>query len=204
MADEQLRQEKHGKQAGKPMKENTKQKINDSTSKKSDEKTKEIKENSSESHEKTESNAEGRKEEKKDGKKIKAPKKTEVSVHGRSLPISLKHSKGIARFIRGKKIEDAISDLEAVVKKKKAVPMIGEMAHKRGTHGTGKYPVKASENFIRLLKSLTANGINHGMDLEKTRITMTVPNKAPEQIHRFGRTKFKRTHVKIVAKERGK
>jgi large subunit ribosomal protein L22 len=114
----------------------------------------------------------------------------------------LKYSKGIGKFIRGKKIEDAIHDLNLVRLKKKAVPMMGEMAHKKGKGmATGKYPVKASENFLILLKSLSANGANHGMDVDNMRIAMTVPNKAPEQVHRGGRTMFKRTHVKIIAKE---
>ena len=80
--------------------------------------------------------------------------------------------------------------------------MTGEMAHKKGKGMmTGKYPVKASENFIKLLKSLSANGINHSMNLETAKIKETIPNKSPEQVHRFGGTKFKRTHVKIIAKE---
>lgn len=133
---------------------------------------------------------------------IKAPKKTESSIYSTSLPISLKHSVGIGNFIKGKKINEAISDLQLVIKKKKAVPMTGEMAHKKGKRmATGKYPVKASGVFIKLLKSLSANFVSHGINLEKATILKVIPNKAPEQVHRFGRTKFKRTHIKIVAKE---
>jgi large subunit ribosomal protein L22 len=135
---------------------------------------------------------------------VKTVRKHEVSVYGRSLPISLKYSTAIGKFIRGKRIDNAIRDLELVKIKKKVVPMTGELAHKKGKGiSSGKYPVKASENFIKLLKSLSANGANHGMELDNTRIAMTIPNKAPEQIHRGGRAKFKRTHVKIIAKENG-
>ncbi|MEM3122071.1 MAG: uL22 family ribosomal protein [Candidatus Pacearchaeota archaeon] len=138
----------------------------------------------------------------KEKKLTKAPKKTEVSVYGRSLPISLKHSVALGKFIKGKKIDEAIKSLEEVSKNKKAILIKGEMAHKKGRGMmTGKYPIKASKNFIRILKSLSANAINHGMELEITKILKVISNKAPEQRHRFGRTKFKRTHVKIIAKE---
>tara|TARA_Y100000310_G_scaffold311374_1_gene357579 strand:- start:574 stop:1233 length:660 start_codon:yes stop_codon:yes gene_type:complete len=216
MADEQLRQVKHGKQDMKPVKESVKPVVTEKAEKKADVEAKEIKEQkiedvkaeqSGEEVKKVdEKKVEGKKDEKKVEEKpkvkVKTVKKSEVSVSGRSLPISLKYSKGIGKFIRGKKIEDAIHDLNLVRLKKKAVPMMGEMAHKKDKGmATGKYPVKASENFLILLKSLSANGANHGMDVDNMRISMTVPNKAPEQVHRGGRTMFKRTHVKIIAKE---
>ena len=210
MADEQLRQVKHGgEKVVKPVKESVKPVVSDKAEKKADTEAKEVKAQKT-SDIKAEQTGKEVKPVKKEGEekkeapkpKVKVVKKSEVSVSGRSLPISLKYSKGIGKFIRGKRIEDAISDLELVRLKKKAVPMVGEMAHKKGKGmATGKYPVKASENFLRLLKSLSANGANHGMDVDNARIVMTIPNKAPEQVHRGGRTMFKRTHVKIVARE---
>ena len=142
-------------------------------------------------------------EEKKEVKKIqgKAPKRTESSVYGRSLRISLKQSKAIGKFIRNKKIEDAIKDLNQVLLKKKAVPMSGEIAHRKGKIMSGKYPINSSKEFIRLLKTLSSNSNMHGMDVDKTIIYETIPNKAPNQLHRFGSMKFKRTHITIKAKE---
>lgn len=142
-------------------------------------------------------------EEKNEEKKIqgKAPKRTESSVYGRSLRISLKQSKAIGKFIRNKKIEDAIKDLNQVLLKKKAVPMSGEIAHRKGKIMSGKYPINSSKEFIRLLKTLSANSNMHGMDVDKTIIYETIPNRAPNQLHRFGSMKFKRTHITIKAKE---
>ena len=208
MADEQLRQNKQGK-VGKPIKETTKQKHSNTPKEKVEEKIQEtetqkekIKSEQTEDGKKLETKTEDKTKETKKPEKQKVPKKTEVSVYGRSLPISLKDSVAIGKFIKGKKIEIAIKDLEQVILKKKAVPMTGEMAHKKGKGMmTGKYPVKASENFIKLLKSLSANGINHSMNLETAKIKETIPNKSPEQVHRFGGTKFKRTHVRIIAME---
>ena len=66
---------------------------------------------------------------------------------------------------------------------------------------SGKYPINASSHFIKLLKSLSANSSNNSMDLDKTRIISVIPNKAPQQLHRFGSTQFKRIHLMIKAKE---
>ncbi len=137
--------------------------------------------------------------------KVKKPvvKKDHAKVYGRALPISLKYSIAIGKFIRGKKVESAIEDLELVLKKKKVIPFEGEIAHKKGKRMMGgKYPVNASKEFIKLLKSLSANATFNGLDLDKAIIFEVIPNKAPEQRHRFGRTKFKRTHVSIISKEK--
>ncbi|MBS3091981.1 hypothetical protein J4466_01035 [Candidatus Pacearchaeota archaeon] len=198
MADEQLKQqripkEKAGKEiknkeyiaqaskaAGKLEKENVNDKKIDKTE---ESKAEEVKEQVK----------------KKDEKKIK---RTEATIYGRNLPISLRHSVAIGRFIRNKKIPAAISDLEKVIKKKVAIPVVGEMAHRRGKGMmSGKYHVNASKEFINLLKTLSANSSVNGMDLDRTIIYETIPNKAPVQHHRFGSTKFKRTHVLIKAKE---
>lgn len=149
------------------------------------------------------------KETKEEKKKIevKKVKRSEASVYGRNLRISLKQSKAIGRFIKFKKIDESINNLEKVVKKKIAIPFKGEVAHRKGTKlsgkgmMSGKYPIVASKEFIKLLKSLNSNSSSNGMDLEKTRITEVVMNKAPKQLHRFGGTQFKRTHVLIRAKE---
>ncbi|PIZ83518.1 hypothetical protein COX97_01055 [Candidatus Pacearchaeota archaeon CG_4_10_14_0_2_um_filter_05_32_18] len=146
-----------------------------------------------------ETNTEAKKDEKR--KQTKAPQRTEASVYGRSLKISLKQSKAVGKFIKNKKIEDAIKDLNQVLLKKRAVPMSGEIAHRRGNIMSGKYPINTSNEFIRLLKTLSSNSTMHGLDLDKTIIYEVIPNKAPDQLHRFGSRKFKRTHITIKAKE---
>ena len=181
MADEQLNQSKIQK-ANNMHQHGHKQQIAETPVKKEEVKT----ENKSEEKKKTQT---------------KAPKRTEASVYGRSLRISLKQSKAIGKFIRNKKIEDAIKDLNQVLLKKKAVPMSGEIAHRKGKIMSGKYPMNSSKEFIKLLKTLNANSVMHGLDLDKTIVYETIPNKAPDQLHRFGSMKFKRTHITIKAKE---
>jgi len=138
--------------------------------------------------------------------KIKV-KKTEAFVYGKNVPISLKHAVAIGKFIKNFGIDEAIANLEKVRKKKMAIPFKGEVAHRKGKRldgrsmAGGKYPVKASQHIIQLLKTLKANSSVNGLELENTKITEVIPNKASKQLHRFGSTRFKRIHIMIKAKE---
>jgi len=151
---------------------------------------------------KEESKPEEKKEEpKKPIQKTPVVKKDEVVVNGKSLGISTKTSTAICRFIMKKEIGDAIRDLEQVKLKKKAVPMRGEIPHKKGKGMmSGRYPQKATESFIRLLKSLVGNA--NANDIETPIITEAIANKASRPYGRFGRWQRKRTHVTIKAKEK--
>lgn len=124
-------------------------------------------------------------------------KKTEAFVNETSIPISTKHSMAVCKFIKGKKIEDAINDLGQVALKKKAVPMKGEIPHRKGMM-SGRYPKKAAEHFIKILKRLEANAIVNG--LENTIITEAIANFGSRPYGRFGRVRKKRTHLKITVK----
>ena len=130
------------------------------------------------------------------------PKKTEAIVNAVGLPISTKYSVAICRFIRGKKIENAITDLEQILVHKKAIPMKGEIPHRKGKIMSGRYPKKAVEYFIKLLKSLLANSNANGLD--NPVITNAVANLASRPFGRFGRVRKKRTHVSIKVKEKKK
>src|SRR3989344_5187387 len=101
----------------------------------------------------------------------------------------------ICDFIKGKKIDTAITELEQVVLKKRAVPYKGEVPH-RADPGmmSGRYPVNASKIFIQMLKGLRGNVLVNGMDLDKTRITFGMSNWASRPQMKGG-ARFKRTHV---------
>ncbi len=139
-------------------------------------------------------------------KKPQAPKvkKESAVVNGVSLPISTKIAAGICRFIKNKSIKKAIEDLELVLIKRKFVPIRGEIAHRRGSgkyaSGSGKYPQKASQHFLHLLKSLDANSIVNGLD--NPYIDEAIANQASRPMGKFGRWQRKRTHVKIIAKDK--
>jgi ribosomal protein L22 len=152
---------------------------------------------------KEESKNEVKVEEKKEVKKVEKPKvkKTEAVVNAKSLPISTKHSMAICRFIKGKRINDSIEYLEKVIVAKKAIPMKGEIPHRKGKGmERGRFPKKASEQFIVLLRSLGANANANG--LEDAIISEAVSNMASRPYGRFGRTRKKRTHVTIKCREK--
>jgi large subunit ribosomal protein L22 len=92
------------------------------------------------------------------------------------LNMSPKHSIEIAGFIRHKRVNDAIAYLNEVVRLKKAVPFRyfnRNVAHKRGLPGNwdaGRYPVKASKEYIRILESIKKNAEYIGLDAENLEI----------------------------------
>jgi len=139
---------------------------------------------------------EDKKEKKEKKEEVKKPKKTEAVVNGKSLPISTKYGVAICDYIKGKSVDEAISMLELVLNYKKAVPMKGEIAHRKGRIMSGKYPIKAAQEFIKLLKSLKANAIVNELEIEKY-VLFCKADVAPRPYRRFGRTRFKRTHVSL-------
>lgn len=139
-----------------------------------------------------------KKEEKKsDAKPVKAegPKKTEAIVNGRDLRISTKHSVAVCDFIRNKDVDKAIGELEEVSKMKRAIPMKGEIPHRKGMM-SGRYPINAVAAFLKLLKSVKANAMMNELELEKVKI-YCMANVASRPRTRFGQSKHKRSHVQI-------
>ena len=135
-------------------------------------------------------------------KAVKIVKKNEAVVNGRSLPISTKYSMAICKFIKNKSIEKAIADLNDVLIFKKAVPMRGEIPHRKGKIMSGRYPINAVKEFQVLLKTLIGNSNVNGLD--EPIIVEAISNKAQRPYGRFGSVQRKRTHVKIVAREKNK
>lgn len=136
---------------------------------------------------------EKKKQDKKQEKK--GPKKTEAIVQGKDLGISTKHAMAICKFIRGKTIEKSIFMLSEVVQIKRAIPMKGELPHRKGME-RGRFPQKAAKEFIKLLRQLAANAAVNEMEIEKGRIQCKA-NRASRPYRRFGSQRFKRTHVEL-------
>ena len=135
------------------------------------------------------------------GKKKKVVKviKTEAVINSQNLPISTKHSVALCRFIKRKKIKNAITDLEQVLAHKKAIPMKGEIPHRKGKGMmSGRYHKKPTEHFIRLLQSLLSNSNANG--LIDPVVVEAVANTGARPFGKFGRVRKKRTHLTIKAK----
>ena len=134
---------------------------------------------------------------------VKKIKRDYAVVNADNAKVSTKYSVEICRFIKHKRIGDAIRDLEQVAVKRKSVPMRGEYAHRKGpgklASGAGKYPVNATKEFIVLLKSLLGNA--NANDMNEPYIAEASANKAPSPRGRFGRWERKRSHIKLVARE---
>jgi len=191
MAEEKTKQEEK-----KEIKQEEKKKVVEAPK----EDKKETGETKIEEKKETEKKAEETKKEEKDKKKKKEekPSKTEVIVNGKDLGISTKHSIAVCRFIRGKSIEKASSQLQEVVNMKRAIPMKGEIPHRKGME-RGRYPVNACKVFIKLLKQLAGNAIVGNMDIDKGKIECKA-NRASRPYKRGGSEKFKRTHVFLKLK----
>lgn len=164
--------------------------------------------------EKTEAKAEeGKKEQKPVQKKEKIEqignlknkqvvlKKNEAVVNGTSVPISTLDSVYICNFIRRKTIDKAIADLEEVLTFKRAIPMKREIPHRKGKIMSGRYPLLAVKQFIKLLKNLQANATVNGLEGDLV-IVEAIANMAYRPFGRFGRVRRKRTHIKIKVMEK--
>lgn len=131
----------------------------------------------------------------------KITKKDEAIAKGNNLHASMKQCMYICKFIKGKSIDEAIANLEAVTKMKKVIPYKGEIPH-RSEPGvmSGRYPINASKIFIPMLKGLKGNVLANQMDLDKSRITFASATWASRPSKRGG-GRFKRTNVVLKATE---
>jgi large subunit ribosomal protein L22 len=109
------------------------------------------------------------------------------------LNMSPKHSIEIATFIRHQRVNDAIAYLNDVVSLKKAIPFRRfnrNVAHKRGLPGNwdaGRYPVKASKAYIRVLESVKKNAEYIGLDADNLEIIHVSANRGRAQKSFFPR-----------------
>ncbi|HJJ92376.1 MAG TPA: 50S ribosomal protein L22 [Methanocorpusculum sp.] len=102
------------------------------------------------------------------------------------LGCSPKHAVEIAHLIRNMMADDAISYLEQVINLKKAVPFhryARNVSHQRCLNGktfgtsSGRYPVKAAAEYLRLIRSAQKNSEYMGLTPEKMVIIHAAANK---------------------------
>ncbi len=147
-----------------------------------------------------EKGSKGRKETKKKKEQETKIKKTEAIAKKSNVPVSTKHSIAICKFIRRKKIDKAIKQLGEVIEMKRAIPMKGELPHRKGKGmERGRYPIKAVKEFIKLLRQISANAVVNGLDIDKVKIECKA-DKAARPYRRFGRARFKRTNILLKLK----
>lgn len=127
----------------------------------------------------------------------------------KDVEISTKVSLEIASFLRGKTTKKAKQILERVLEMKQAIPykrFTDGVGHRKGAGiAQGRFPQKASEQFIKLIKQAEANAQAKGLS-EDLKIVHLVANKSSSTFHqgRQRRRKFKRTHLEIAVQEMDK
>ncbi|MFB6138657.1 MAG: 50S ribosomal protein L22, partial [Halobacteriaceae archaeon] len=84
---------------------------------------------------------------------VEADPDTTAKAMLRERPVSLKHSKAVARELKGCTVADAREYLEAVIEGEQSVPFKQHnsgVGHRSGIDGwdAGRFPEKASEAFL--------------------------------------------------------
>ncbi|HLC71237.1 MAG TPA: 50S ribosomal protein L22 [Candidatus Nanoarchaeia archaeon] len=132
--------------------------------------------------------------------------KPEHSAHAsmRNLPISWKHGIEISNTLRYRSTAYAKKFLEDVVALRRPVSFTRftlDVGHKPGM-ASGRYPQKAAQEFLKLIKSVEANAQVKGLNTASLKITKLITNRAPKAPS-AGRKKHdgKQTHLEIEVQE---
>ncbi|WP_135304320.1 50S ribosomal protein L22 [Haloarcula amylovorans] len=117
---------------------------------------------------------------------VDADPETTAKAMLRERQMSHKHSKAVAREIKGKTAGDAVEFLEAVIEGDQPVAFKQHnsgVGHKSKVDGwdAGRYPEKASEAFIDLLENAVGNADHQGFDGEAMEIMHVAAHKVGEQ-----------------------
>ncbi len=130
-----------------------------------------------------------------------------VKTVGRDIALSPKMAIEMCKYLKGMPIKKAQGILGLVMEKKLAVPITRAhegAGHKTSTSGSGKYPLKGSIEFLKLLKQLEINAQNKNLGTELTLIH-ACSQRASEPFHygRKSRVANKRCHIELAAMEIG-
>ncbi|HDI47217.1 MAG TPA: 50S ribosomal protein L22 [Candidatus Methanomethylia archaeon] len=143
------------------------------------------------------------------------PDRTAIAS-GRDLRISPKDAREVCKAIKGMMLDDAIRFLEDVIALKQPVPLFRyrkKVPHRRGVSDrwgipTGRYPVKAAREILKVLQNARANAEAKGLDVERLRIIHAAAQqgtKIRKYIPRaFGRATpyfHPLTHIEIAVEE---
>jgi len=146
-------------------------------------------------------------------RQVQVPDRGVVRASTREVRISRKHAREIANWIKGSKIAEARSMLERVIRGEQAVPFRRynkKVPHRKGLEKfhAGRYPEKASGQFISVLDSLEAIAIERGLDVDALRIVHASAYPGRKMVRytprAFGRASPKieeLVHIELIASE---
>ncbi|MBR9698876.1 50S ribosomal protein L22 [Candidatus Woesearchaeota archaeon] len=140
-------------------------------------------------------------------KKYSAPysKEHHAKAQGVAMPISTKASIEICNTLRRKTVGRAKVILENVLAMKDPISFkrfTGGAGHKKGM-GPGKYPLKAAEHILSVLKDVEANAQFKGLNTGNLILIHIAAHNAGN-VWRYGRhrrRKMKRTHIEVIVEE---
>ena len=141
------------------------------------------------------------------------PEKT-AKASGREIRVSHKAAREVCKSIKGMTLTNAKKYLRDVIEKKKAVPFRRykkKLGHRHGIEKTfaGRYPVKTSQQILRVVEGAEANAENKGLDLDRLRILhaaaypgMKIKRFTPRAHGRASPKYETTTHIEIVLNEK--
>jgi len=102
------------------------------------------------------------------------PEKT-AKASGREIKVSHKAAREVCNAVKGMELSTAKIFLRDAIAKKKPIPYTRytkKLGHKGGMEKrfVGRYPVKAAEQVLRIIKAAEANAENKGLDVDRLRI----------------------------------
>lgn len=123
----------------------------------------------------------------------------------RDASVSFKKSVELSKRLRGMMSDKAERYLGEVIELKSAVPFTrytNGAGHRRGPMMAGKYPVKAAQQFLTLIKQGVANAENAGLGTPlKIVHVLAQPAASPRHAGRKRGLTMKRAHLELVLAE---
>jgi large subunit ribosomal protein L22 len=116
---------------------------------------------------------------------VEADPETTAKAMLRERHVSHKHSKAIAREIKGMQAGDAVEYLEGVVEGEEVVPFKQHnsgVGHRKNIDGwdAGRFPEKAANAFLDLLENAVGNADHQGFEGERMEIMHVAAHKVGE------------------------
>jgi large subunit ribosomal protein L22 len=116
---------------------------------------------------------------------VEADPETTAKAMLRERHVSHKHSKAIAREIKGMQAGDAVEYLEGVVEGEEVVPFKQHnsgVGHRKNIDGwdAGRFPEKAANAFLDLLENAVGNADHQGFEGENMEIMHVAAHKVGE------------------------
>ena len=116
---------------------------------------------------------------------VEADPDTTAKAMLRERQMSHKHSKAIAREIKGMTAEAAVEYLEAVIEGDRSVPFKSHnsgVGHRKDIDGwdAGRFPEKASEAFLDLIENAVGNADHQGFEGDEMEIIHVAAHKVGE------------------------